>query len=371
MGRNHCLNDSCATVWLKKIKRSEKIVESICFPNAIVYAHRSFTGRQYINFFFDNVYFKYVEGNECCFPARWDGQRYRGFNQEYYDIDYEIKGYTQSGYPTRTPRYEEPRRQSKILVGSFGIDRSVSYYESSNTEQDRICELIPANPPARGEGSDYATELIIYSQAPIKKTTLEVYDCNTDRLIQSIVGLNRLVFDDGSVSVEYPIVDDRQGNISLRTSRVSLTDLIYEIREEEIIEYWESYKIEKKPWFERLEVVDFAYNFSSLGILDLSRNILEPFSPIDSNCLNVYVTSNISDLIIPPIAPTGYVEPTFPFETELKYQLCTGKENTKPEYYVTCGCEPECPPGTCQVDCGDRICCYDSNGIAVAEIRLE
>ncbi|MGK7949882.1 MAG: hypothetical protein AB4368_14130 [Xenococcaceae cyanobacterium] len=135
---------------------------------------------------------------------------------------------------------------------------------------------------------------------------------------------------------------------------------------------WLAYKVEKKAWIERLEVVGFAYNFSSIGILDISRNIFEFFSPIDSSCFNVYVTNNTEDLIIPPIAPTGYVEPMFPWETELKYQICNENKNEPLKFYVTCGCESEiCPPGTCKVDCGDHICCYDSNGIAVAEIRLE
>ncbi|MGK7951406.1 MAG: hypothetical protein AB4368_22130 [Xenococcaceae cyanobacterium] len=134
---------------------------------------------------------------------------------------------------------------------------------------------------------------------------------------------------------------------------------------------WRAYKIEKKPWLERLEVVDFAYNFSGIGILNLTRNILEPFSPIPENSLNIYVTNNVSDLIIPFIAPTGFVEPAFPWETELKYQIDNEDSNEPIEYYVTCGCEIECPPGTCKVDCGDHICCYDNNGIAVAEIPKE
>lgn len=29
-------------------------------------------------------------------------------------------------------------------------------------------------------------------------------------------------------------------------------------------------------------------------------------------------------------------------------------------------CEGGCPPGTCEVDCGDKYCCYGSDGIAVA-----
>ncbi len=28
----------------------------------------------------------------------------------------------------------------------------------------------------------------------------------------------------------------------------------------------------------------------------------------------------------------------------------------------------ECPPGTCEVDCGDHICCYDNRGIAIQTI---
>lgn len=32
-------------------------------------------------------------------------------------------------------------------------------------------------------------------------------------------------------------------------------------------------------------------------------------------------------------------------------------------------CSEECPAGTCEVDCGDRYCCYNSEGIAVKSIK--
>lgn len=45
-------------------------------------------------------------------------------------------------------------------------------------------------------------------------------------------------------------------------------------------------------------------------------------------------------------------------------QICSDCGCLPPEYEVACGSQ-QCPDGTCAVECGDHICCYNKEGIAV------
>ncbi len=109
-------------------------------------------------------------------------------------------------------------------------------------------------------------------------------------------------------------------------------------------------KVNKIAYYQAIEVADFA------------RDTLFKV-PIPRNCLNIYIT-NIQASIIP--LPDIYPDYTF------VAQICSDIGCPPPEYQVICDCECEpCPDGTCPVDCGDHICCYEASGVAVKSIKRE
>ncbi len=121
-------------------------------------------------------------------------------------------------------------------------------------------------------------------------------------------------------------------------------------------------KIEKTPYLQRIEVVPFAYQ-------NLGLNVYQRAIP--SECLNIY--DNLTATIPPsgfgiPV-PTNSAQSTFSFVQ----QICSAPGCPPPEYNVVCDCDCEkCPTGTCPVECGNHICCYDtSTGKAVKEIEIE
>ena len=109
-------------------------------------------------------------------------------------------------------------------------------------------------------------------------------------------------------------------------------------------------KIEKLIYYQGIEVVNFA------------RDTIFTVS-IPSNCLNIYVT-NLQPSIIP--LPDVYSDYIF------VAQICSNIGCPPPEYNVICDCECEsCPDGTCPVECGAHICCYEASGVAVKSIPIE
>jgi hypothetical protein len=76
----------------------------------------------------------------------------------------------------------------------------------------------------------------------------------------------------------------------------------------------------------------------------------------------------INNTGIPPECLNLYIIGT---TTDFKAQICSSPGNPPPIYDVVC-CAPcdFCPAGTCPVECGGQICCYDSNGISVQSIAL-
>ncbi len=110
-----------------------------------------------------------------------------------------------------------------------------------------------------------------------------------------------------------------------------------------------------------IEVKKIAY-YQAIEIADFARDTLFTV-PIPSNCLNIYIT-NIQASIIP--LPDIYPDYTF------VAQICSDIGCPPPEYQVICDCECEsCPDGTCPVDCGAHICCYEASGVAVKSIKRE
>lgn len=53
-------------------------------------------------------------------------------------------------------------------------------------------------------------------------------------------------------------------------------------------------------------------------------------------------------------------------------QVCSDASCPPPEMNYRCfSCCKECPEGTCPVECGDHICCYDNQGTAIESIPIE
>ena len=109
-------------------------------------------------------------------------------------------------------------------------------------------------------------------------------------------------------------------------------------------------KVDKLPWVEGIEVINFARDFI------FKREI-------PNHCLNIYSTN-----IYQSILPINDIYPDYIF----KGQICSVPLCPPPEYQVICDCNCiECPDGTCAVQCEEHICCYDTNtGKAVKQIAM-
>ena len=156
-----------------------------------------------------------------------------------------------------------------------------------------------------------------------------------------------------------------QEAFNLEWTRIDETEIL--VVQPEIKETWQVFKVEKLPYLQAVEVVPYAYNFGFGGFLDFTNPRLD----IPRNCLNIYLRSTQPSIISGIVG--GNNNPTFIDETRFVTQFCTNNPGIlePPKYFVVCGCEEEkCPLGTCEVDCGDHICCYDNAGIAIAEIPL-
>lgn len=124
-------------------------------------------------------------------------------------------------------------------------------------------------------------------------------------------------------------------------------------------------EIEKFPWLERVEVVDWAYD-----VLVTPVGAYVYRNPIPNQCLNIY--KNGIAVIIPPVlaAPANYLDgDLYGFIA----QICSAPGCPPPEYQVLCdgcGCE-SCPDGTHPLCCSGYVCCYGSDGKVVKEIPIE
>ena len=120
-------------------------------------------------------------------------------------------------------------------------------------------------------------------------------------------------------------------------------------------------KIEKQPFLERIEVIPYAYQ--NFGI-NLFRK------DIPDECLNILKNTVAQIVPLPGGIPTPH---NGPIDQDFTYgfvqQICSHPGCPPPEYTVVCDCCEECPDGTCAVECGDHICCYNTlTGKAVQQI---
>ena len=84
---------------------------------------------------------------------------------------------------------------------------------------------------------------------------------------------------------------------------------------------------------------------SDLETIEINQN------SIPNNCWNIYLKSGNSSQFVSQICSTG---------------------NLPPVYQVICGCDAQesCPPNTCPIQCGNKVCCYGADGVSVKSIDL-
>ncbi len=119
---------------------------------------------------------------------------------------------------------------------------------------------------------------------------------------------------------------------------------------------WKKVNIDKEPYWQKIQVVD---NNSWSEIISELKEFIN--GEIPPECIEVWKTP-VLDLDVLP-GNTRAEKYTF------IGQYCSATGCPPPEYKVICheDCKG-CPEGTCEVDCGDHLCCYDEQGIAVESI---
>jgi hypothetical protein len=126
-------------------------------------------------------------------------------------------------------------------------------------------------------------------------------------------------------------------------------------------------EIEKLPYLDRVEVVDYAYDVRLGLLVDIGNyGLLLQKKPILPECLNIYNNSITSTI------PTDFGNVANTPENGYRQiaQICSAPGCPPPEYQVICDCNncESCPGDTCPVECGEQICCYNDYGVSIKEI---
>lgn len=120
--------------------------------------------------------------------------------------------------------------------------------------------------------------------------------------------------------------------------------------------------INKTPYLSAISVL--PYGIHAVKIQGFPFPLQQQY-PIPANCLNVY-RDEIFDII-----PND--DPNDPVAGDFIAQICSSVGCPPPQYQIICKCNDceNCPPGTCPVKCGDKVCCYDDYGKSIREIPIE
>lgn len=121
-------------------------------------------------------------------------------------------------------------------------------------------------------------------------------------------------------------------------------------------------KIKKVPYIETVRVLPHT-------LVAFGANIYR--GPIPDECLAVFKDYTSQILPLPggfPAPNNGALNQDNTFG--LVEVICSYPGCPRPEYQVICNCNEECPPGTCEVRCGDKICCYGDDGVSQKSIPL-
>jgi hypothetical protein len=124
-------------------------------------------------------------------------------------------------------------------------------------------------------------------------------------------------------------------------------------------------EIEKLPYLERIEV----RNQSIEPIYLPPANVpLLDVKSLPNECLNIYNTYILAPPFLSDYVPLpGIINPY-----QYIAQICSAPGCSPPQYQVICDCECQvCPDNTHPITCGDSICCYGSDGIAVKTISID
>lgn len=109
-------------------------------------------------------------------------------------------------------------------------------------------------------------------------------------------------------------------------------------------------KIEKLSYLEAIEIANFARD--TIFTVEIPRH-----------CLNIYLTFLQSSII-----PFFDIYPDYKFIA----QICSAVGCPPPEYQIICDCDcEECPDSTCAIECGNVICCYNTEGRSIKSIPIE
>lgn len=127
-------------------------------------------------------------------------------------------------------------------------------------------------------------------------------------------------------------------------------------------------KIEKEAYLQRIEVRN-----QSIETIFVESPLIEvpliDINKLSDECLNIYNTYTLAPPILSNYVPIpGVINPY-----QFIQQICSAPGCPRPEFEVICDCNCEkCPDGTCAVNCGDHVCCYDiTTGTALLEIPIE
>ncbi len=149
-----------------------------------------------------------------------------------------------------------------------------------------------------------------------------------------------------------------QGELIYEEDRVDCPEV--EIIPCKLSEEYKEIDIDKIPYLERVEVTEYAYQNFGFGVYQ--GNI-----PVE--CLNIYKNTTATIIPISDIIPVSTNSPQSAYG--FIGQICSYPGCPPPKYDVVCQDCELCPEETCPVQCGDKICCYDQDGVAVKEIALE
>jgi hypothetical protein len=121
-------------------------------------------------------------------------------------------------------------------------------------------------------------------------------------------------------------------------------------------------KIKKLPFLQRIDVVPYGYNYV---IPDPNGQSITTTYDIPPECLTIWN--------VPFNLPSAYGNISdgglsIPLSFIYIGQICSAPGCPPPAYEVICDCCQVCPDGTCPIECGDEICCYNDYGVSVQTI---
>ena len=377
MGKFHCVESDCATVWVKKREKEEKLIGDaveFAYNNYFYYAEAdSFTYEDDIGqvcYWEDQEHIKQniIDANENPIPGN--------YMSSHLPWDCVPTGSYQGGRIDTYPNGRLRSSASRPRYANNGRARLIDYSPNNVVWEGDLTNAHAFLSRYYPEGKGNICDLNVIRDCHISQilTGLECDWLSFEMMERSPPKQYTLTFHNyrgrvyhkagTSYSPRSPYqtdIFDRNMPVLTGTNRPKYIGLVNP-RKITIPAKWEKYELKKLSYLEVVEVVAHAYNFDFQNyFLNGSPERVE----IPKHCLNIY-RSPTNPSTTPPLFNIFRDKPEF------VTQFCSNDPGTltPPEYYVVCNCDPQCPPGTCAVQCGDRICCYDNDGVAVTSIQI-